>query len=645
MFAPSSLRPRGVFIALLFTLAGATLASAAPTVYLAGDSTMMTYTSSHNLYPQQGWGGRIAAYFDSAGVTFVNRAIGKRSSKSFVDEGRLASILNVIQPGDYLFIQFAHNDNSSDPKLHTDPFTTYKSYLRQYIDGATSRGAIPVLVTPVGRRNYDSSGKFRNDFTDRCTAMKQLATEKNCKLLDLNAKTIAFYDGLGVEPTKDVFLWLQPGQYPNFPNGVSDNTHFQEYGAGQVARLVTQGIEELDLAIQAAIKSSITYPAEAGALSGAGTVREKTNSGWRDQGVVNFPTTGGRLTLSGVIGRNGGSRTLAIRYSNGFGAARTGRLLVNGASSTITFPATASWSTWANLQVDVMLDSGTSNTMALESTGQDLANIDDITVSGDSPPIPPPLFTTYAENGALAGGTFVETTNTGYRNTGYVNFPTSGGSATFTQVYGAAGGAKVLTFRYANGSGAARTGTLLVNGVSSSITFPATASWTAWATLGVSVTLTTGNTNTIVLQSTGQDLANVDEFTMSEPPAVSLTAQAESATLAGGAFVETTNAGYRGAAYVNFPANGGSATFNNIDGNGGGARTLTIRYANGSGAARTGALVVNGASSSITFPATSSWTAWATLSMSVTLNNSAANTIALRSTGQDLANLDEITLQ
>ncbi|HEX2854535.1 MAG TPA: carbohydrate-binding protein [Opitutaceae bacterium] len=374
-----SFRRRLAAVAALLT--GAALFSnslvAAPTAYLAGDSTVMTYNASSNLYPQQGWGGRIADYF-TTGVTFSNKAIGKRSSKSFVDEGRLDAILNVIQPGDFLFIQFAHNDSNSDPKYYTSPYTTYKEYLAMYIDGAVAHGATPVLVTPVGRRNYNSSGSFINDFTDRCTAMKQLATEKNCKLIDLNAKSIAFYNKLGGEAAKDVFLWLSAGQYPNFPNGVSDNTHFQEYGAGQIARLVTEGIEELNLSIETSIKS-ITYPAEAGAISG-GAIREKTNSGWRGQGYINFPTTGGTVSLSGVNGRTGGTKTLRIRFALGGSAARSGQLVVNGTTTTISFSASGSFTTWTTKDVTVTLNAGTNNTIQLKSNGSDLANVDDITV-------------------------------------------------------------------------------------------------------------------------------------------------------------------------------------------------------------------------------------------------------------------------
>ena len=351
-------------------------ALAAPVVYLAGDSTVMSYASGN--YPQQGWGGRIGDVFPS-GVTFSNHAIGGRSSKSFVDEGRLAAILQVIKPGDYLFVQFGHNDDYSDPRLHTDPFTSYKNYLAMYIDLPRQYGAIPVLVSPMGKRRYDSSGQFLNDFVNRTAAMKELAREKSVPLIDLNAKSIAFYNRVGVAATTDVFLWLPAGQYTRFPNGVSDGIHFQEYGAGQLARLVAQGIVENRLGISSLI-GTVTYPAEAGALAGAGTVRERTYGGWQGRGYVRFPTTGGFMTLNQVIGRQSGWHTLRIRYANGSASVRSGQLVVNGVTSAISFNPTGAWSTWATRTVWVNLRAGTANAVSLRSTGSGLANIDTLTV-------------------------------------------------------------------------------------------------------------------------------------------------------------------------------------------------------------------------------------------------------------------------
>ncbi|HEY0061184.1 MAG TPA: GDSL-type esterase/lipase family protein [Telluria sp.] len=351
-------------------------AAAAPVVYLAGDSTVASYGSGNA--PQQGWGARIPDLF-MAGVSFNNRAIGGRSTKSFVDEGRLSSILSVIRPGDYLFVQFGHNDDYSDVRLHTDPFTTYKSYLAMYIDRARQYGAVPVLLTPMGRRHFDNAGNFINDFADRCTAMRQLASEKGVALIDLNAKSLAFYQRVGVPATTDVFLWLGAGQYAKFPNGVHDSTHFQEYGAAQLARMVSEGIEENRLGIRSLI-GTVSYPAEAGALAGAGTVRERGYGGWQGSGYVNFPAAGGTLTLPNVNGKSGGMRTLRIRFANGSANARGGQLVVNGSISNISFRPSGSWTTWTTQDVLVSLRSGTANVISLKSTGADLANVDTLTV-------------------------------------------------------------------------------------------------------------------------------------------------------------------------------------------------------------------------------------------------------------------------
>jgi lysophospholipase L1-like esterase len=222
-----------------------------PTVYISSDSTVMTYPSSYA--PQMGWGQKIADNF-TQDVRFVNRAIGGRSSRSFVVEGRLDAILSEIQPDDYLFIQFGHNDASSDPNRHTDPYTTFKKYLRLYIRGAREHGAIPVLITPVARRHPTADGRFINDFPHYCNAIKQLAEEENAAVIDLNSDSIDYYTSIGVEATMDVFLFVPPGVYPHWPDGAMDNTHFQEYGASQIAYLVAQAVLALDLPISAYVQ-------------------------------------------------------------------------------------------------------------------------------------------------------------------------------------------------------------------------------------------------------------------------------------------------------------------------------------------------------------------------------------------------------
>ncbi|WP_144552615.1 rhamnogalacturonan acetylesterase [Bacillus sp. X1(2014)] len=215
------------------------------TVYLAGDSTVSDYSSS--FAPRAGWGQFIHRYFDDT-IVVKNTATPGRSSKSFIAERRLESILKQIKKGDYLFIQFGHNDEKiNDPSRYTEPNSTYKIYLKQYIDGARAKQAIPVLITPVERRSFSNEGRLRNSHGEYPKAMKELGMEEHVAVIDLTAKSKGLFQELGPDRTKEVFLWLEPGENKNYPNGVQDNTHFKETGANKIARLVLEGIKESKL--------------------------------------------------------------------------------------------------------------------------------------------------------------------------------------------------------------------------------------------------------------------------------------------------------------------------------------------------------------------------------------------------------------
>lgn len=215
------------------------------TIYLAGDSTVSNYSSS--LAPRTGWGQVLGNYFDKQ-VKIKNAATPGRSSKSFIDEGRLDTILNEIGKGDYLFIQFGHNDEKiKDPNRYTEPYSTYKNYLKQYIDGARAKQAIPVLVTPVERRYFTVDGVLSRTHGDYPAAMKELGLEEHVPVIDLTAKSHALFQKLGPKRTKDVFLCLDAHENGNYPKGVQDNTHFQKTGAKMIAQLVIDGIKEHNL--------------------------------------------------------------------------------------------------------------------------------------------------------------------------------------------------------------------------------------------------------------------------------------------------------------------------------------------------------------------------------------------------------------
>ncbi|MFJ8947813.1 rhamnogalacturonan acetylesterase [Streptomyces sp. NPDC102395] len=215
--------------------AGAGAAYAGPrrerTLYIAGDSTAAQKYA--DAAPETGWGTALP-FFLRESLAVANHAVNGRSSKSFVDEGRLDAILSVIRPGDVLLVQFAHNDEkATDPSRYTEPWTTYRDFLRRYVDGARARGARPVLLTPVERRRFDAAGDAVPSHGEYPAAMRALAREEGVPLLDLQAQSLALWQELGVEGTKTYFNWTESEQ---------DNTHFNPPGAIALARLVAAGL-------------------------------------------------------------------------------------------------------------------------------------------------------------------------------------------------------------------------------------------------------------------------------------------------------------------------------------------------------------------------------------------------------------------
>ncbi|HTG69770.1 MAG TPA: SGNH/GDSL hydrolase family protein [Candidatus Udaeobacter sp.] len=264
--------------ALVITKKAERTAGELPTVYIAGDSTVQTYDPYW--LPQAGWGQMIPNFF-SDNVIFKNHAIGGRSTKNFISEGRLDEVLRAIKPGDYFLVQFGHNDATiSVPDRYAAP-ADYKNYLKTYINGARQRGATPILVTPMGRRSFNAdTGKFNVSFPEYVQAMKEVAQEFDVDLVDLSTLSISYYDSIGPAATLSVFLHTPAGVYGAFPNGSADDTHFQEYGAIQLARLLSGAIKQLDLPLAQSVKE-IELPADvpikpiglaAGSISNSGAL-------------------------------------------------------------------------------------------------------------------------------------------------------------------------------------------------------------------------------------------------------------------------------------------------------------------------------------------------------------------------------------
>ncbi|MEE1754863.1 rhamnogalacturonan acetylesterase [Streptomyces sp. SP18CS02] len=210
------------------------------TLHIAGDSTAAQKYA--DAAPEAGWGMALP-YFLGGGLDVANHAVNGRSSKSFVDEGRLDDVLAVLRHGDILLIQFGHNDQkAADPSRYTEPWSTYQEHLLRFVRGARSRGAGAVLLTPVERRRFDAGGRAVTTHGEYPAAMRALAAREDVPLVDVQASSIKEWQALGPEPSKAYFNWLAPGESPNHPDGSQDNTHFRPRGAIEVARMVARGL-------------------------------------------------------------------------------------------------------------------------------------------------------------------------------------------------------------------------------------------------------------------------------------------------------------------------------------------------------------------------------------------------------------------
>jgi lysophospholipase L1-like esterase len=208
-------------------------------IFLAGDSTMSV--KEIKAYPETGWGMPFVYFWDSS-VSIINKAKNGRSTKTFISEGLWKSITEEASSGDYVFIQFGHNDESPDKKERYATPDTFKMNLNRFIKEARGKGVIPVLFTPVGRRKFDTSGKVMETHHIYSQLTREVATEQKVLLIDLDSRSRQLYQNFGNENSKLLFLQLKPGEHPNYPDGKEDNTHFTELGARLIAQEVLSAI-------------------------------------------------------------------------------------------------------------------------------------------------------------------------------------------------------------------------------------------------------------------------------------------------------------------------------------------------------------------------------------------------------------------
>jgi lysophospholipase L1-like esterase len=213
------------------------------TVYLIGDSTMSI--KEIKAYPETGWGMAFVHFFDTT-VIVENHAKNGRSTRTFISENRWTPIAAKLKKGDYVFIQFGHNDES---KEKTDRYATPEQYvlnLNRFIDESIAKGATPVLLTPVSRRKF-VNGMAQETHTEYSALVRKVAADKNVEFIDLDKLSLDLYQKMGEEKSKLMFLQLEAGEHPNYPAGKIDNTHFNELGARLIAQVVLAEIKKSKL--------------------------------------------------------------------------------------------------------------------------------------------------------------------------------------------------------------------------------------------------------------------------------------------------------------------------------------------------------------------------------------------------------------
>ena len=212
----------------------------AVTVFLAGNSTV----TDQRYEPWSAWGQMLPRFFKPGFISVANHAESGEALKSFIAENRLEKLMGMIRPGDYLFIQFAHNDQKPNNSAYVEAFTGYKEYLKLYIEEARSRGAIPVLVTSMLRRNFNDQGEVVNTHGDYPAAMRQVAAEEQVALIDLFDMSKTLYEALGPEDSKTLFVHYPGGSFPGQEEELKDNSHHSTYGAYELAKCIVKGIRE-----------------------------------------------------------------------------------------------------------------------------------------------------------------------------------------------------------------------------------------------------------------------------------------------------------------------------------------------------------------------------------------------------------------
>ncbi|MCB0839813.1 MAG: rhamnogalacturonan acetylesterase [Bacteroidetes bacterium] len=218
-------------------------------IFLIGDSTMADKPGTPEENPERGWGQLLHTFFNE-NAAIHNHAVNGRSSKSFISEGRWEKVLEELSSGDYVFIQFGHNDQKDqDPTRYTNPWSSYRRNLERFVKETRARGAYPVLLSSIVRRKFNDQGTLVDTHGPYPFVAQWVAYKMDVPFIDMQGMTEDYVNEIGIEKSKEIYLWVEPGEYERFPDGREDNTHLSLTGATEYARLVAEEIKRQELAL------------------------------------------------------------------------------------------------------------------------------------------------------------------------------------------------------------------------------------------------------------------------------------------------------------------------------------------------------------------------------------------------------------
>ncbi len=221
------------------------------TVFMIGDSTMADKPTEDN--PERGWGQMFPLFFDTT-IVIENHAKNGRSTKTFISENRWQKVFEKLKPGDYVIIQFGHNDQSKEKiERYTSP-EDYRKSLIKFVNETLEKKGKPILCTPIVRRRFDEKGNFYDTHGVYPDIVREVAKEFNVPLIDMHKQSEELLCESGPDSSKKLFLWIEPGVYKLLPQGKKDNTHFSEFGALKMAELAVEEIKKLNLDLKNYLK-------------------------------------------------------------------------------------------------------------------------------------------------------------------------------------------------------------------------------------------------------------------------------------------------------------------------------------------------------------------------------------------------------